>query len=687
MKKDKNSILCATVGVVAAISAFAGAAAAKTERISVYLHDEVVGKLIADSEGGETNVSFEWQSNGRGPDLEETIRFRGDIPIEWRVSGASMMGGSVDERYVYENGAAQWKSAADSGNIPQDQPPVYINNDGSPWRLGVLTRILLGDEDQRRDVLPSGSISLKKVRDLAMGDGARKVYVSIYRLMGTEISPDYVMLDPQKRLFGYFSVREIGIREGYESDYPKLNGLYEELEEERAAEITAEVIHRFNAPVRIRNVRIFDPASGALGAPSTVVVMHDRITRVMPLKEDVAAEAHGEVVIEGEGATLLPGLYDMHSHAKFDSGLFHIAAGVTSTRDMGNYNDFFLDLYPKVVSGEIASPRLTPAGILEGHSQYALNMGFKPDSMEEAFANVRWYADHGYQMIKFYSSFNPDWVKPVAAEAHRLGLEVGGHIPAFTDSDTMVKAGFDTVVHFNLLLFNWLLDNDKDDTRTLLRVTGLSRAADLDLSSKDVKQSIKLMKDEDVAVDATAVILERLMLSRAGEVHEGIADFIDHMPIAFKRSKMRTIVTIASEEEDLRYQKGFATVLGLLKLLHDNGIELLPGTDDATGFGLHRELEIYTLAGIEPAEVLRMATIGAAHHLGQDADLGSVQVGKFADLVLIEGDPTADIKKVRKPKMVMKGGDIFFPSEIYPHLGIEPFSEPPVMKVPAGEGE
>jgi hypothetical protein len=682
-----RSPLSLAAGLAAAFMSLAGVAAAQSERISVYLHDEVVGKLTADTQGDETRVSFEWQSNGRGPDLEEVIRFRGDVPVEWTVSGASMMGGSVDERYVYENGAGIWNSAADSGNVAQEAPPVYINNDGSPWRLGVLTRILLADADQRREVLPSGAISLKKVRDVEMGEGANEVDVAIYRLIGTEISPDYVMLDPQKRLFGYFSVREIGIREGYESDYPKLNGLYEELEEERAAEITADVTHSFNTPVRIRNVRIFDPVSGALSAPSSVVVMHDRITRVMPLKEDVAAEAHGEVLIDGEGGTLMPGLYDMHTHAKMDTGLFHIAAGVTSTRDMGNYNDFFLSLYPKVESGEIASPRLTPAGILEGHSQYALNMGFKPDSVEEAFENVRWYADHGYQMIKFYSSFNPDWVKPVAEEAHRLGLEVGGHVPAFTDSDTMVKAGYDTIVHFNLLLFNWLLDNDKDDTRTLLRVTGLSKAADLDLSSKEVKQSIKLMKSEDVAVDATANILERLMLSRAGEVHASVADFIDHMPIAYKRSKMRTIVKVASEEDDLRYQNGFKTVLALLKQLHDNGVELLPGTDDATGFGLHRELEIYTLAGIEPAEVLRMATIGAAEHLGQEADLGTVEVGKFADLVLIEGDPTADIKKIRRPKLVMKGGDIFLPSEIYPQLGIEPFSEAPEMTVPAGEAE
>lgn len=671
------------IGTLASLLVLASPAAARTERISVYLHGEVVGKLIAVSEGDVTDVSYEWQSNGRGPDIQENVRFDGKVPVEWRIAGTSMMGGGVDERYAWENGVARWASASETGSVSRKTPPIYVNNDGSPWRLGVYANILLGDADQSREILPSGEIRLTKVRDVEMGQGAEPVAVSVYRLAGAEISPDYVMLDSANRLFGYFSVRDIGIREGYEEDYSRVSALLDELEEERAAQITADVTHSFNTPIRIKNVRIFNPASGELSALSTVVVMHGRITRVMEIDEDGRNDSKGQVVIDGEGGTLLPGLYDMHSHAKLDSGLFHIAAGVTSTRDMGNYNDFLLDLLPKIESGKIASPRLTPAGILEGHSKYALNMGFKPKSLQDALTDVRWYADRGYQMIKFYSSFNPDWVKPVAAEAHRLGLEAGGHVPAFTDSDAMAKAGYDTIVHFNLLLFNWLLDPEKDDTRTLLRVTGLSRAADLDLDAKEVKRSIRLMKKEETAVDPTAVILERLMLSRAGEVHEGVADFIDHMPIQFKRQKMRTIITIASEEEDERYVRGFQTVLNLLKLLHDNDIKLLPGTDDATGFGLHRELEIYTLAGIENAEVLRMATLGAAQHLGQEADLGSVDVGKLADLVLVDDDPTVDIKAIKKPRMVMKGGDIFFPSEIHSQLGIKPFSVPPKMTLPA----
>src|SRR5690606_13756312 len=119
------------------------------------------------------------------------------------------------------------------------------------------------------------------------------------------------------------------------------------------------------------------------------------------------------------GGTLIPGLYDMHAHATYDSGLFQLASGITTIREMGNYNDLYARLQPRVESGQVAGPRMVASGILEGHSEHALNMGFQPDTLEQALEAVRWYADHGYDMIKVYSSFDPEWVAPVVREAHR----------------------------------------------------------------------------------------------------------------------------------------------------------------------------------------------------------------------------------------------------------------------------
>src|SRR5690606_36916598 len=105
-----------------------------------------------------------------------------------------------------------------------------------------------------------------------------------------------------------------------------LGKLGAELETERAFQLQQKLAHRFDTPVRIRNVRVFDPASGALSPLSTVVVMRDTITQV--IADDRLPQPEDEVVIDGEGGTLYPGLHDMHSHATLPSGLMYLAAGV-----------------------------------------------------------------------------------------------------------------------------------------------------------------------------------------------------------------------------------------------------------------------------------------------------------------------------------------------------------------------
>jgi imidazolonepropionase-like amidohydrolase len=116
------------------------------------------------------------------------------------------------------------------------------------------------------------------------------------------------------------------------------------------------------------------------------------------------------------------------------------------------------------------------------------------------------------------------------------------------------------------------------------------------------------------------------------------------------------------------------------------GVRLLPGTDAPVGFTVHRELELYTLAGLSPAEALRIGTLGCEEYLGRAQQLGTVERGKLADFFLIAGDPVRDIKAIKAPRMVLKGGTVFFPSEIYESLGISPFASPPHLIAPATSG-
>ncbi|MFC0306358.1 amidohydrolase family protein [Rhizorhabdus histidinilytica] len=656
------------------------AAFAATEQLSIVSNGETVGSIVVEGEGDRATVDYRVDNNGRGPKHREELTFgAGGIPTAWTIKGTSLMGGTVDESYRWSAGRAQWSSQADQGSAKAKQPPLYVVNDDSPYAIWVYARAALAQPDHSIAVLPAGRIALEQLRTLTVGEGDAATEVTAWRLTGVQLNPSYLLLDKDRKLFALFGPGADGttIRAGHEAAVPMLGKLGAELETERAFQLQQKLAHRFDTPVRIRNVRVFDPASGALSPLSTVVVMRDTITQV--IADDRLPQPEDEVVIDGEGGTLYPGLHDMHSHATLPSGLMYLAAGVTATRDMGNDNGFLQDLLSKIDAGQVAWPRIVPNGFIEGRSPYSARFGFIPASVDEALKDVRWYADRGYAEIKIYNSMNPDWVKPIAAEAHRLGLRVTGHVPAFDTPDRVIADGYDSIAHLNQLMLGWIL-RPEEDSRTPLRLTAMARAGSLDLASDKVQATVRLMKQRNIALDTTAVTLEQLMMSRARQVPMGQEDFLSHMPIGFQRYRKRSFVTIADKAEADAYQAGYDKMLETIAMLHKAGIRLLPGTDDATGFSVQREVELYVKAGLTPAEALRAATLGAEEFLGRADRLGSIARGKLADLVLVPGDPTRDISAIRRPRMVMKGGVIYFPTEIYTALGITPFTTAPAIR-------
>lgn len=666
------------------LALFAGsgtpALAASVERLAIVANGENVGSLAIATDGSHATVDYRVDNNGRGPKHVEDVTFGADgVPVTWTVKGTSLMGGVVDERFGWAKGRAEWTSQADAGTVKAARPPLYVVNDESPYALWVYARAALAQPGGVLAALPSGKVAVERLRTLTIGEGAAAVEVTALRVTGVQLNPGYLLIDPAGRLFAVFGPSEDGtvIREGYEKWVPVLARLGDELEIARAFALQQKLAHRFDTPVRIRNVRVFDPASGALSPLSTVIVMRDTITQVLP--DDSAPAPADETVIDGEGGTVYPGLHDMHSHATLASGLMYLAAGVTATRDMGNDNAFLQELLSRIDQGRVAWPRISPNGFIEGRSPYSARNGFIPGSIDEALRDVRWYADRGYAEIKIYNSMNPDWVRPIAEEAHRLGLKVTGHVPAFDSPDRVIADGYDSIAHINQLMLGWILRPD-EDSRTPLRLTAMARAGTLDLASAPVRHTVDLMKRHGVALDPTAVILEQLMLSRAGQVPPGQEDFLAHMPVGFQRYRKRSFVSLPDKAADRNYQLGFAKVLETIGMLHREGIRLLPGTDDATGFSVLRELELYVQAGLTPAEALRSATLGAEEFLGRTDRLGTIARGKLADLVLVPGDPTRDIAAIRRPRMVMRGGVVYFPKEIYTALGIAPFSTVPPVK-------
>jgi imidazolonepropionase-like amidohydrolase len=662
------------IGLTAAL-ALGGAARADTQKFVAMAGGEKVGHLTAEVTGRHVTIDYAVVNNGRGPKAREQIDLdAAGFPTSWTIEGESLFGAPVHEHFTWTPGTAEWLSQADKGSASAPKPILYIGNDVSPWMLGVYVKALLKAPGHTLPVLPSGSLRVQEVKRLTLGDGRSAQPLTIYELSGIDLSPENVALDAKGQLFAAGGV----IREGYEQYLSQLGKANREIAQTRAEDAQKQLAHRFTGPVRIRNVRIFDPVALKLSGPSQVVVYGARIATMTP--EDGKPAPKGETVIDGQGGTLVPGLHDMHSHTSLASNLFNLAAGVTATRDMGNDNQALLGIVDGLQSGRLAGPRIVRNGFLEGRSPYSARNGFIADTLPQAIDDVHWYADHGYWQIKIYNSFPPDWVAPVAAEAHRLGMGVTGHVPAFSSPDRVIRDGYNDIAHINQLMLGWILD-PKEDTRTPLRLTGMARAKDLDLSSLRVRTTIELMKSHHVALDTTTMTLERLMLSRSGKVQAGDAPYLDHVPIGYQRYRKRSFVTIKSPADDVAYQESFKTILQVMKLLDDEHIQMLPGTDDTTGFALLRELELYHMAGFSPARVLRMDTLDCEKYFGRDSQAGTIERGKLADFILVDGDPTADIGKIRNTRMTMVGGVAYYPSEIYQFLSIRPFTTPPPVTV------
>lgn len=646
--------------------------------MSLLSNGEKVGHVHAQINGPRVSIDYWVDNNGRGPKIREQLTLDADgHPIEWTIGGSSLFGAVLNETYRWEAGRAEWSSQADSGAVEAPAPMPYVSADASPWALGLFARVLLREPDGEADVLPSGRLRLEELHKMTAGPDS--IPITFYSLTGVGLNPNVIVLDETGALFAEFRGRDVLIREGFEDEADQLLAMAGELGRERLEALESKLRHEYEWPLRIENVRIFDPVAGKVGEPTSVLIRDGRIAEVGATASDSAAEPIA--VVNGAGGTLVAGLYDMHTHNSLQSGLYYLAAGITSARDMGNDNGMLADLLSGIASGDLPGPRITPGGLIEARTPFSARVGVVAESLEQALAAVNWYAERGYHEIKTYNSMKVEWVEPIVAEARKAGLGVSGHVPAFMSPDAVIAAGYDSIAHINQLMLGWLLEPG-EDTRTALRLTAMKRAADLDLDSAKVRETIELMRKHGTALDTTAVIFERLMISRARQTHAGNAPYLDHVPIGYRRYRKRTFVPLLEPGDDEQYRKAFDKSIEVIGLLHESGVPLLIGTDDATGFTIHRELELYVQAGIPPAKTLAIATLGAAEYLKQQDELGSIEPGKLADFLLVAGNPVDDISAIRRVRLVSKGGAIYFPEEIYESLGVRPFEARPEVRLP-----
>lgn len=661
----------ATAAAALCIACSALAQDAGQTRYAVLMMEKAAGSQTSTvAADGTRSLSYEFNDRGRGPKLTAKVRLDATgVPVSVEMDGVDYYKAPISERFNVANGVARWKNTAEAGEQKAAGPAFYVSTQGIPEELGWLAHALLQAPGQRMALLPAGEASIKRGTDLNVGDGANKRHVTAYLIEGLGFSPSTVWLDDDQKFFAsvdrFFSV----VREGWEASVPKLLDKQEALANERSASLARSLIHKVLEPIAITNANLFDSATGQSVPGSTVVIEGNHIRAV---GKDGAVKIPAQArKVDAGGKALLPGLWDMHVHVSPNDGLLHLAAGVTSVRDLANDNDALLKIKHDIESGKQIGPRITMRGFMDGRGPYTGPTKVFVDNEAEARSAIDNYAKLGYDGIKVYSSIKPELVPTIIKLAHAKGLRVSGHVPAFMTAQQFVEAGADEIQHINFVFLNFFFDEVKD-TRTPQRFIAVAeRAATLDLNSERVRSFVRLLKDHNVVLDPTLTVFEGLFTDRPGKISPSYAAVADRLPPQVRREFLAGGLPVP-EGKDARYRESQRATLRMMKLLYDSGITIVPGTDGLPGFTLHRELELYAQAGISAPDVLRIATLGAARVARRDQELGSITPGKLADMVLIDGDPAKRISDVRHTSLVIKDGAFYEPAALYKALGIKP---------------
>jgi imidazolonepropionase-like amidohydrolase len=396
-----------------------------------------------------------------------------------------------------------------------------------------------------------------------------------------------------------------------------------------------------HSPIAFRNVRLLD-GSGPVLERATVVIAGDRIAAAGP--PDRVRVPGGARVIEGDGLTLFPGLWDMHAHLKQPEWApAYLASGVTTVRDLGSDAAFVTTLRSLAENRALPAPDMLLAGFIDADAA-APHTATQANSPEQARALVRRFEEAGFDGLKTWNHVSAAVLPHVTDEAHRRGLTVTGHVPSGMTAIEAIDAGLDGINHIDALL----------------------EAADGDLDSRRGQALLAKLLARRVVVDPTLVVLEYANRSRDTPVS------------AFEPGILKAPAAVARLWSALGQPPGRATAeplhraMRLVRGLHAAGVPIVAGSDQGVpGYTLHRELELYVEAGLTPLEALATATSVPARVSGR-RDVGPLAAGQRANVVLVRGRPDRAIAATRNVVLVVAGGVLYDPAPLWRAAGFEP---------------
>ena len=431
---------------------------------------------------------------------------------------------------------------------------------------------------------------------------------------------------------------------------------------------------RVEAPiVALVHVRVIDGTGAAPRDDQTIVITDGKIQSVGPAANTTVPT--GAQIIDLKGYTVLPGLVGMHNHMFFPQGgspqmysnmgssfpRLYLALGVTTIRTTGSvapYTD--LEIKKLIDAGRMIGPKMhITAPYLEGRGAFTPVM-HTLTGVDDVRRMVNFWADQGATSFKAYMNISRDELRAAVEEAHKRGLKVTGHLCSIGYREA-AEIGIDNLEHGLFANSEFVADKKPDQCPGAAVSASLRQ---LELNSAPVQETIRTLVAKKVAITSTLPVFEAagaplaqtgigassaLMNPRVFAVMSTDAR-VRYLTARARVSSSSDFVSLLRKAMD--FERAFVAAGGLLIA----GLDPTGNGGIVAGFGDLRQVELLVEAGFTPVEAIRIASFNGAKFLGEDARIGSIAAGKQADLMVVKGNPAANILEIEKVEIVFKDG-------------------------------
>ena len=612
------------------------------------------------------------------PKLSATLRAKPDLtPESFQVKGINPSKVSVDTSITIGQ-----KTASVSDINPNAQPgssvvrtrqvpvPEHFFTYGGytpvTMEMMLIRYWLTHGRKNPLPLLPGGEVFIEHRGSDTIMVQAKSVLIQRYHLSGSNWGGGWgrqtLWVDSEERLLAAVNLgTELetnisAIRDGYESNLSFF--LKRAIEDgiDRLTQTANSLSPKSTTPLVLLGGTLIDGTGKPPITNSAIVIQDDRIIAAGPRSEITIPT--GARVVDVAGRFILPGLWDMHSHFyQAELGPAYLGAGITTARDVGNDIEFGTSLRDAAKQGRGLGPRLLLAGYIDGKNDFH-SFDVQAGTPAEARAAVQRYKNAGFEQIKIRDNVKLDILKVITEEAHRLGMTVVGHVPKGMNALQAVEAGMDQLSHLNFVMSAFFPKEPRDDMQL-----------SIDLNSPDSKHALRVFKEHATVIDPTMAVLELMIRPM-------------NMPIeSFEPGLLRVAPELneqitkkgapAEQAEGIRLVMN--TLLQTIGGLHRAGVPIVPGTDvGVPGHTLHRELELYVKAGLTPMEAIQSATLTPARVMKLEKEVGTIEPGKRADILILDGDPLENISNIRKIRFVLTQGRLFDCGELRKTVGFKP---------------